>query len=339
MIKVGIVGITGFAGLELLKILLKHRFIQVEYISSRSENGKNLTDIYPQFSNIFDTKIEEIDTEKIKSLDVVFLALPHTISMEIAKNLYGSVRIIDLSADFRLSSVDVYEKWYNKKHTAADLLKKAVYGLPELNKEKIAKSNLIANPGCYATSIILPLSPILDYIDKKSIIADSASGVSGAGRGVKSNLQFCEVNENFKAYSVAKHRHTPEVEEVLSSISDGVKITFSPHLLPLQRGILSTVYAKLNKSIEKDEVFDICKRFYKNEFFVRIKKELPSLNSVRGSNFCDIGIEIDEENNRLIMVSAIDNLIKGASGQAVQNMNIMFNLNEEEGLELLSYYP
>ncbi len=340
MIKAGIVGVTGFAGLELLKILSLHKDVSLDYIASRSQTGKDICDIYPQFNNILKNRIEKIDIDRMKQLDVVFLSLPHTVSMDIAKEIYGKVRIIDLSADFRLSSADIYKKWYKKEHTAKELIKDAVYGLCEINRDAIKHARLIANPGCYATSIIMPLSPVLNFVDINNIIADSKSGVSGAGRGVKEGLQFCEVNENFKAYSVAHHRHTPEIEEFLSAFSHkDIKLTFSPHLLPLQRGILSTIYVNLRKQLKKSDILEIYREFYKSSFFVRIKEDLPSINDVKGSNFCDIGFEIDDRNSRLVIVSVIDNLIKGASGQAVQNMNIMFNLAETEGLMPYPYYP
>ncbi len=340
MIKAGIVGITGFTGLELLKILSLHKYVSLDYIASRSEEGNFVSDVYPQFHSVLNNKIEKIDIEKIRRLDVVFLALPHTVSMEIAQKVYGYVKIIDLSADFRFSCVDTYEQWYKKRHSAKHLLKEAVYGLPEINKERIKKATLIANPGCYATSVILPLAPIINIVEKNSIIADSKSGVSGAGRGTKKGLEFCEVNENFKAYSLANHRHTPEIEEVLSKLAKkDIKITFTPHLLPIQRGILSTVYATLNLRMTKREIFELYRKFYDECAFVRIKDDIPSLNNIKGTNFCDIGFEIDERSNRIVIVSVIDNMIKGASGQAVQNMNIMFNLQETEGLVLSPYYP
>jgi N-acetyl-gamma-glutamyl-phosphate reductase len=340
MIKTGIVGITGFTGLELLKILSLHSKVSLEYVASRSETSKLISDIYPQFEKLSDKRIEKIDIDHIKQLDVVFLALPHTVSMEIAKEVAGYVKIVDLSADFRLKNIDTYKKWYKKEHTATGLIEDAVYGLCEINREKIAHASLVANPGCYATSIELPLAPILEYIDAKDIISDSKSGVSGAGRGLKEGMQFCEVNENFKAYSVAKHRHTPEIEEFLSSISNSdVNLTFSPHLLPIQRGMLSTIYVKFKDQVKKENLYDIYNNFYKDSFFIRIKDEIPTVNNVRGTNFCDIGFEIDERNNRVIIISVIDNLIKGASGQAVQNMNIMFNIDEKEGLIPYPYYP
>ena len=340
MINVGIIGVNGFTGFELVKILSLHRQVHIEYLASRSLAGRKLSDIFPQYLNISKKTVEAISEKRASSCDVVFLALPHTVSMDIVNRLFGKTRIIDLSADFRLKSVENYEKWYKKKHTAKKLLKDAVYGLCELNKDKIQNSNLIANPGCYATSIILPLLPIIDKADTRNIIADSKSGVSGAGRKLNEALQFCSVNENFKAYSVATHRHTPEIEEILNSMSqNSISITFSPHLLPVQRGILSTIYVNLKEDLKAEGIFSIYNNFYKNSPFVRIKETLPQLNDVKGSNFCDIGFVLDERNNRLILVSAIDNLIKGASGQAVQNMNIMFKLKESEGLVPYPYYP
>ncbi len=340
MIEIGIIGITGFTGLELLKILSSHKYASINYIASRSEQDKKIGELYPQFCGVLDNRVEKIDMNKMKHTDVVFLSLPHTVSMEIAKDIYKYTKIIDLSADFRLSNAQTYERWYDKKHSAKELLSEAVYGLTEINRNRIKTSKLIANPGCYATSVILPLAPVMDLVDEKSIIADSKSGVSGAGKKAKEGLQFCEVNENFRAYSVANHRHIPEMEEVLSEISQkDIKLTFTPHLLPLQRGILSTVYANLNKKVSKNEVMEIYKNFYKGDVFIRIKDSVPSLSNVRGSNFCDIGFEIDENNNRIVIVSVIDNMIKGASGQAVQNMNVMFNLKETEGLSPYPYYP
>ncbi len=340
MIKAGIIGITGFAGLELLKILHSHKFVSLNYIASRSDNDKYIGDIYPQFSSILKSKIESINVDTIKTLDVIFLSLPHTVSMEIAKDIYGYVKIIDLSADFRLSNSNVYKQWYKKQHVAEHIISEAVYGLPEINKIQIESANLVANPGCYATSVILPLAPIMDFINVDSIIIDSKSGVSGAGRGLKEGLQFCEVNENFKAYAVASHRHIPEIEEVLSSIvNKDVQITFTPHLLPIQRGIFSTIYADLKGDILESDIEKKYKKFYSNDTFVRIMQSLPSLNNVKGTNFCDIGFKFDKRNNRIIIVSVIDNMIKGASGQAVQNMNIMFRLKESDGLMPYPYYP
>ncbi|WP_022670987.1 N-acetyl-gamma-glutamyl-phosphate reductase [Hippea alviniae] len=334
MISVGIVGITGFTGLELIKILLSHTNVSIDYIASRSETGKKISDVYPEFVDVFEKEIEAIDIDKISQLDVVFLALPHTVSLNVAKQLKGNVRVIDLSADFRLKDISVYEKWYKVKHEAEELLESAVYGLPELNYEKVKTAKIVANPGCYATSVILGVAPVAEYAI--SVIADAKSGVSGAGRGLKEGLQFCEVNENFKAYSIEGHRHIPEMEQELSRFNENIRVMFIPHLLPIQRGILSTIYIDVKKEMDFKALY---KDFYKDAPFVRVVDKPPTLNSVKGTNFCDIYVRFDERVKKLVVISVIDNLIKGASGQAVQNMNIMFNLNQKEGLILKPYYP
>ncbi|WP_025270643.1 N-acetyl-gamma-glutamyl-phosphate reductase [Hippea sp. KM1] len=335
MLKVGIVGITGFTGLELLKLLLNHRYVEVDYIASRSQVGKRVCDVYPLFEGIYNKTIEPIDIDRISSLDAVFLALPHTVSASLVKDIYGKVRIIDLSADFRLLSAGEYERWYRVKHPAEHLLKRSVYGLVEINRGSIRDAELVANPGCYATSVILPVAPICEYIDGV-VIADSKSGVSGAGRAAKEGLQFCEVNENFKAYSVYGHRHIPEMEEQLKRFNNDIKIEFIPHLLPLQRGILSTIYASLKEDVDVNGLY---REFFKDSYFVRVADNPPGLNDVKGSNFCNIFARYDERTGKVVIISVIDNLIKGASGQAVQNLNVMFNLDEKEGLMPYPYYP
>ncbi|AEA33187.1 N-acetyl-gamma-glutamyl-phosphate reductase [Hippea maritima] len=335
MLEVGIVGITGFTGLELLKLLINHKGVKVSYIASRSETGRKVSDIYPLFEGVYDNVIEPISVDRMASLDAVFLALPHTVSASVVKDIYDKVRIIDLSADFRLSSVDEYEKWYKVKHPAKDLLRNAVYGLVELNRQQIKASRIVANPGCYATSVILALAPVASYIND-IVIVDSKSGVSGAGRAAKDGLQFCEVNENFKAYSITGHRHIPEMEEQLRRYNNDITVEFIPHLLPLQRGILSTIYASLKERANVEELY---KDFYKNDFFVRVVDEPPTLNNVRGTNFCDIYPYYDERVGKLVVISVIDNLIKGASGQAIQNLNVIFNFDEKEGLMPYPYYP
>ncbi len=338
MIKTGIVGITGFTGFELLKILLNHPEVEVAYIASRSSTGKPLNSVFPHLD--YSGKIEEISEEAINKLDAVFLALPHTVSMEIAGKVGKATKIIDLSADFRIKDTAEYRKWYKKEHLHPELLKEAVYGIPEINRKEIATSRLVANPGCYATAVILALAPVVGFIEERSIIADCKSGVSGAGRSPKEGLQFCEVNENFRAYSIANHRHTPEINQTLSNLAKKeIKVTFTPHLLPVQRGILATVYATTKKSISKKEALEIYREFYSGSPFVRVRKHIPQLHHVRGTNFCDIGLEVDIDNNRLIIVSVLDNLVKGASGQAVQNFNLMFGLRETEGLNMQPFYP
>ncbi len=335
MIKVGIVGITGFTGLELIKILLNHNEATIEHVCSRSEVGKKICEVYPQFRGVFDKDIEAIDIDEICKVDVIFLALPHTVSAGFAKKLYGKTKIVDLSADFRLRDVKEYEKWYKTNHIAKELLNGAVYGLVELNREQIKGADLIANPGCYATSVILAVAPVAKY-SVGTIISDSKSGVSGAGRRLKEGLEFCEVNENFKAYSIYGHRHIPEMEQELRKINQNVKIEFIPHLLPIQRGILSTVYIKVNKKLDFVKLY---KEFYGKDYFVRVIDTPPTINNIKGTNFCDLYVYFDERTDMLIVVSVIDNLIKGASGQAVQNMNVMFGIDEKEGLGGYSYYP
>ncbi len=334
MISAGIVGITGFTGLELIKILLNHSAVSIEYLSSRSKTENKISDVYPELNGIFEKEIEPIDIERISHLDVVFLALPHTVSLEIVKQIEGDVKIIDLSADFRLKDISVYEKWYKVEHKAKELVNSAVYGLPELNYNKIKTAKIVANPGCYATSVILAVAPVAEYA--LDVVADAKSGVSGAGRGLKEGLQFCEVNENFKAYSIEGHRHIPEIEQELSKFNKNIQVMFIPHLLPIQRGILSTVYISVEKEMDFKAVY---KDFYKDAPFVRVVDKPPTLNNVKGTNFCDIYVHFDERVKKLVVISVIDNLIKGASGQAVQNMNIMFNLNQKEGLILKPYYP
>ncbi|WP_291493331.1 N-acetyl-gamma-glutamyl-phosphate reductase [Desulfurella sp.] len=335
MLRVGIVGVSGFTGLELVKLLLHHPWVEIDYLAARSHVGQPLSDVFPSLKNICDNIIEPIDENKCVNLDVVFLALPHGVSMELVCKLFGKVRIIDLSADFRLPK-DLYEKWY-KPHLCPDLIKEAVYGLPELNRQKIKKASLIANPGCYATASILAVLPFLDIIES-DIIIDAKSGVTGAGKTLREDLLFSEIEASFKAYSPASHRHQPEIQNVLS-LTEPVNVTFVPHLLPINRGILATVYAKLKSFFDEAFLFEKLQKFYINEPFVRVSKNLPKINNTSGTNYCDVSFALDKENNRLIILSVVDNLLKGASSQALQNMNIMFGLKEEEGLKLKPHYP
>jgi len=335
MIKVSVVGITGFTGHELIKILLHHNGVEIEHLCSRSQVGEPLYKIYPEFMGVMDRVIEPIDVELLKESDLVFLALPHTVSAGIAKSLFGKTKIIDLSADFRLKKPSVYKKWYGVEHPAFELLDRAVYGLVELNRDEIARAELVANPGCYATSVILAVAPVANLIEGV-VIADSKSGVSGAGRGCKEGLEFCEVNENFRAYSVSGHRHIPEMEQELKNLNNNITVAFIPHLLPVQRGILSTVYLQVKEEVD---FFNLYSNFFGKDYFVRVVESPPSLNSVKGTNFCDIYPYYDRKTKRLIVVSVIDNMIKGASGQAVQNMNIMFGLDEKQGLGGFVFYP
>jgi len=324
-IKAGVIGVLGYAGEELVEILLGHPFVEILYIEDKVENFREKTL----------EKFPELNSKKLSSspeiLDVVFLALPHSVSLEyVPKFINLGKKVIDLSADYRLKNKDTYEKWYGVKHTSAELLEKSIYGLPEVYREKISSAQLIANPGCYPTSIILGALPATKNlpVDKNLIIADSKSGISGGGK--KFVEEYLSKNvDNTYAYQVTKHRHTPEIEQELST-----NVIFTPHVVPQERGILSTIYMKLNKEIALDEVISTYKNFYKDEPFIRILTEgkLPQTANVVNTNFCEIGFAVDKKNKFLIVISAIDNLVKGASGQAVQNMNIMFNLDEKSGL-------
>lgn len=341
MIKTAILGGSGYTGFELLRILANHPQAEVVAITSRQHKGDNVETVFPGLKNVSKLKFQDpANFNSFAKADVVFSALPHHVSMEIAPYiLKKGKRVIDLSADFRLKHAKVYEAWYGK-HMAKGLLKKAVYGLPEIYRDKIKHAELVANPGCYPTGAILGLAPAIEagIVDADSIIIDSKSGVTGAGRGASLDTSFAEVNEGFKAYKVGEHRHTPEIEQGLSEIAGkNIKVTFTPHLLPVNRGILSTIYASVNskhKTQNTKPILEIYKKYYKNEFFIRIMPEgtFPNISQVKGSNFCDIGLKLDERTGRLIIVTAIDNLVKGASGQAVQNMNIMFGIPETLGL-------
>lgn len=346
MIKVGIYGASGYTGQELVRLLLRHPEAAITAITSRRYKGVPIADVYPVFNGL--TGLSFIDAspqEVAKDADVVFLALPHGVSMSVAQSfLKSGKKVVDLSADFRLSDVKVYEQWY-QSHTAQDVLAEAVYGIPELFREQIRKTSFVANPGCYPTSVILGLAPLLkkDFIDLGTVIVDSKSGVSGAGREPQTGSLFCEVSDGFKAYKVGgQHRHTPEIEQGLSRVAGrDVTITFTPHLLPTNRGILSTIYAGLTKKCTAADLAALYRDFYGGERFVRICKagSFPNISSVRGSNCCDIGIAVDRRTSRLIVVSVIDNLIKGAAGQAIQNMNLMCGIREDAGLEMVAVFP
>lgn len=344
MIKVGIIGVTGYAGQQLLCLLTKHKGVEIKFISSNSYHGKNISEIYGNYKKYFEKKlISQSEAENsLDEIDVLFLALPHGLSENITKlALEKNVKVIDLGADFRLDDSEKYEKWYNVKHEYPEINKEAVYGLPELNREKIKNSRVIASPGCYPTSAILGIAPLLNkkIIKEDSIVIDSKSGVSGAGRGLKIDSLFSEVNENFKAYNIFKHRHTPEIEQEMSKIAkEEIKIVFTPHLIPINRGILSTIYLDLKEELDEKELYNIYNEFYKNEYFVRINENLPEIKNIKNTNICEIGLRVDKERKKVIVVSVIDNLIKGAGGQAIQSMNIMFGLDEKEGLDYLSMF-
>ncbi|MEJ2657322.1 MAG: N-acetyl-gamma-glutamyl-phosphate reductase [Desulfobacterales bacterium] len=338
MIRVAVVGATGYAGAELVRILCDHPEIEVTMLTSRQYAGVAFDKVFPSMTGSVDLVCEALDVDKVcNSADVVFTALPHKIPMALVPQLISrGKKVIDLSADFRFKDADIYEAHY-QQHTAKDLLRTSVYGLCEIYLDKIKNADLVGVPGCYPTSVLLPLLPMIksELIDIDTIVADSKSGVSGAGRSLSLTTHFCEVNESFKAYKVAEHRHNPEMEEVLS-IEAGrpIKITFVPHLVPMSRGILTTLYAALVKNISMEDIEKCLRAFYSKSPFIRILGEnrLPDTRNVRGTNYCEIAFRMDERNGRLILISAIDNLVKGAAGQAVQNMNIMLGLDETAGL-------
>ncbi len=346
MVSIGIYGASGYTGQELLRHLLAHPESDVVAVTSRRYAGTAVADLYPAFMELTDLAFMDASPDEVSRLaDVVFLALPHGISMTVAPAfLKAGKKVIDLSADFRLRDAACYGQWYGT-HAAPELLSEAVYGLPELHRTEIRKARIVANPGCYPTSVILALAPLLktDWIDRASLIVDSKSGVTGAGREPVVGSLFCEVNEGFKAYKVGgQHRHIPEMEQELGRLAGhDVTISFTPHLLPLNRGILSTIYASLKRDVAAAELTARYQEFYGNEPFVRICKSgvFPNLSSVRGSNCCDIGLAVDRRTNRVIILSAIDNLIKGAAGQAIQNMNLICGFGESVGLTRRSLFP
>ena len=345
MIKVGIYGGSGYTGQELLRLLCGHPGAKVVAATSRRFAGVPVADVYPVFSGRTDLAYTDTSPEEMAALaDLVFLALPHGVSMEVAPQfLRAGRKVIDLSADFRIRDAASYEAWYGR-HTAAGTIPEAVYGLPELYRDRIRTSRLVANPGCYPTSVILGLAPVLRsrWVETGSVIADSKSGVSGAGRDPQIASLFCEVDGGFKAYKVGRHRHTPEIEQELSLLAGSeMKISFTPHLLPVKRGILSTIYATLERDVTGEDATALYREFYRDEPFVRVCRagQFPNLSSVVGSNYCDIGVTVDPRTRRIIVVSVIDNLIKGASGQAIQNMNLMCSLEEGTGLPDIALFP
>jgi N-acetyl-gamma-glutamyl-phosphate reductase len=345
MIKASIIGATGYAGIELIRMLNAHPNVNVLHMVSQTYVGKPISEVYPNFSGISDNTFIDMETAEIaRQSDVVFVSLPHGVSAETVKKLrQEKCKVIDLSGDFRYKSVLKYEQWYNAKHPYPEMLTESVYGLPELHRDSIKTANLVANPGCYTTCSILGLAPLVSskVIDPDSIIIDAKSGATGAGRGVSLALHFCEVNENIKAYGVATHRHTSEIEQELSILAGyEISLSFTPHLLPTKRGILCTIYANLKTSVSHEDVYDVYCNLYSDEPFVHVYKEgvLPEVKFVNGSNRCHIGFVIDKRLNRIVIVSAIDNLIKGAGGQAIQNMNIMFGFDETTALTQAGWY-
>ena len=346
MIKVGIIGATGYAGGELVRILSAHKDAQIVWYGSRSYIDQKYADVYRNMFEIVDAKCLDDNMEELaKQADVIFTATPQGFSASMmSEEILAQTKIIDLSADYRIKDVATYEKWYGIAHKSPQFIKEAVYGLCEINREDVKGARLVANPGCYTTCSILTAYPLAKegIIDMNTLIVDAKSGTSGAGRGAKVPNLFCEVNENMKAYGVASHRHTPEIEEQLGYASgEEVLINFTPHLVPMNRGILATEYATLKKEVTYEEVKAIYDKYYKDEKFVRVlpKDVCPETKWVEGSNYVDINFKIDSRTNRIIMMGAIDNLVKGAAGQAVQNMNLMFGLPETEGLELVPMFP
>lgn len=339
MIKVAILGGSGYTGFELLKLIYNHPQAEVVEFSSRQYDGVHITEVFPSLIGYYDELCFKAPADISNTqADIVFACLPHGASMEIVPHfLEKKKRIIDLSADYRLRDPELYEQWY-EEHKTKNLLADAVYGLPELHRAKIKDASIIANPGCYPTSAILALAPLMKkggIIKEDSIIIDAKSGVSGAGRGAALESSFVEVYNGFKAYNVGEHRHTPEIEQELGALANkDIAVTFTSHLLPVSRGILSTVYATLDSSISLDDLFGIYNDFYAGEPFVRILPQgtFPDIKFVQNSNYCDIGLWVDKNTNRITVISAIDNLLKGASGQAVQNMNIMCSFNETDAL-------
>jgi N-acetyl-gamma-glutamyl-phosphate reductase len=345
MYKVAVVGASGYTGAELLRLLAGHDGVDISGVTSRQYAGQPVSGQFPSLRGCVEMDFELLNLSEVaQRSDIVFTAVPHQTAMEMVPELLdGGARVVDLSADFRLADKATYAVWY-QEHTAPHLLAEAVYGLPELNREKIGAARLIANPGCYPTSAALALAPLLEdgRIDPATVIIDSKSGTSGAGRGAKVASLFCEVNEGFKAYGLPKHRHTPEIEQTLSTLAgQEVIINFTPHLVPANRGILSTCYSSLAGNAGSAELHGLFCKYYEGEPFIRVLPEgqLPNISQVRGSNFCDIGLVVDNRTNRVIVVSAIDNLVKGAAGQAIQNMNLMLGLPETQGLLQAPIFP
>ena len=346
MIKVGIIGATGYAGGELVRILMGHKDAEIKWYGSRSYVDQKYADVYRNMFQIVDAKCMDDNMEELADqVDVIFTATPQGLCASLVnEEILSKTKIIDLSADFRLKDVNVYEEWYKIEHKAPQYIDEAVYGLCEINRDLVKSAKIVANPGCYTTCSILTAYPLAKegLIDMSTLIIDAKSGTSGAGRGAKLPNLYCEVNENIKAYGVATHRHTPEIEEQLGYASgEKVVLNFTPHLVPMNRGILATEYATLKKKVTYEEVKAVYDQYYAKEKFVRVldRDVCPETKWVEGSNYVDIGFKLDPRTNRIVMMGAIDNLVKGAAGQAVQNMNLLFGLPESEGLELVPMFP
>lgn len=351
MVKVGIIGATGYAGNELVRLLMGHKDVEIMWYGSRSYIDKKYAEVYQNmFEIVEDTCLDDNMEELASKVDVIFTATPQGfLAGVLTEEILSRVKIIDLSADFRIKDVKTYEKWYKIEHKSPQFIEEAVYGLCEINRDKVKGARLIANPGCYTTCSILTAYPLVKegLIDPDTLIIDAKSGTSGAGRGAKLPNLFCEVNENMKAYGVTNHRHTPEIEEQLGyAAGKEIMVNFTPHLVPMNRGILATEYATLNKKADGtlptyEEVKAVYDKYYKNEKFVRVleKDICPETKWVEGSNYVDVNFKIDERTGRIVMMGALDNLVKGAAGQAVQNMNLLFDFDEAEGLNLVPMFP
>ncbi|MDA3867172.1 MAG: N-acetyl-gamma-glutamyl-phosphate reductase [Salinivirgaceae bacterium] len=341
--KVAIIGVTGYTGSELLRILSNHPLVEVAMVSSESRAGDKVTDVHPFLQGIADLTIQSVDQIDDVELDLVFLALPHGVSMDFVRRFKNKdFKIVDLSGDFRLSSPEVFKKWYNMPHSYAEGFENAVFGMPELFSAEIQKARLVANPGCFPTSAILGAAPLFanQLVDASPLVVDSKTGVTGAGVKSKPVNLYSNVNDNFKAYGIKKHRHTIEIEEKLGGLSKNMPmVQFTPHLLPVDRGILTSIYAKPSSTIDEAKLNDVYREFYANAPFVRLRDEAPSIKDVRGSNYCDIYTTYDERTNMIIVVSVIDNLVKGAAGQAVHNMNLMMGMPENTGLNMVPLKP
>lgn len=346
MIKVGIIGSTGYAGAEIVRILMGHKEVEIKWYGSRSYVDQKYADIYRNMFEVVDDICKDDNLKELcKQVDVIFTATPQGfLASVLDEEILSNCKVIDLSADYRIKDVSVYEEWYKLEHKSPQFIEEAVYGLCEINRESIKKARLIANPGCYTTCSILSVYPLLKegLIDKDSIIIDAKSGVSGAGRGAKVQNLYCEVNESMKAYGVLNHRHTPEIEEQLSyAAGDSLNIIFTPHLAPMNRGILVTAYANLKGDVTDADVRAAYEKYYKDEKFVRVLPEgvCPETRWVEGSNYVDVNAKVDKRTNRVVIMGALDNVVKGAAGQAVQNMNLLFGFKESEGLEMVPLFP
>ncbi|MCQ4774936.1 N-acetyl-gamma-glutamyl-phosphate reductase [Lacrimispora saccharolytica] len=346
MIKAGIIGATGYAGAEIVRLLMGHPEVEIKWLGSRSYIDQRYADIYRNMFQIVEDVCKDDNLDKLaEEVDVIFTATPQGFCASVInEEILAKVKVIDLSADFRIKDVAIYEKWYGIEHKSPEYIKEAVYGLCEINREDIKKARLVANPGCYTTCSILSLYPLVKegLIDPSTIIIDAKSGTSGAGRGAKVDNLFCEVNENMKAYGVATHRHTPEIEEQLGyAAGQEIVLNFTPHLVPMNRGILVTAYASLKEKVSYETVKAAYDKYYEKEKFVRVleKDVCPQTKWVEGSNYVDVNFKIDERTGRVIVMGALDNLVKGAAGQAVQNMNLVFGLDESTGLDLVPMFP